>query len=125
MHGVQMDNALMAQQRVGHFWPRPQIKPMQSAQQAIELVERQVVELAKITRFEKKTTSTKGEGRSNPVSWWERTKTCKAMAAMVKKRIQRENETTHGFVVVGSEDDMLSDELNMKSINWIAQKIIT
>jgi hypothetical protein len=42
---------------------------MQSAQQAIELVERQVVELAKITRFEKKTTSTKGEGRSNPVSW--------------------------------------------------------
>jgi hypothetical protein len=47
------------------------------------------------------------------------------MAAMVKKRIQRENETTHGFVVVGSEDDMLSDELNMKSINWIAQKIIT
>jgi hypothetical protein len=47
------------------------------------------------------------------------------MAAMVKKRIQRKNETTHGFVVVGSEDDMLLDELNMRSINRIAQKIVT
>jgi hypothetical protein len=52
-------------------------------------------------------------------------KTCKGMAITVKKKIWKDNKATHGFVVVGSKDDMLPDGLNTRSMNRIVQKIVT
>jgi hypothetical protein len=51
-------------------------------------------------------------------------KTCKAMAIMVEKRIWKENKATHGFVIVGSKDDMLLNELNTRSINRKFKKLL-
>jgi len=62
VHGVQMGNAWMAQQWLGHFQCRPQTRLVQSAQQVIELAKRQVVELVKITCLEEKNYKYKRKG---------------------------------------------------------------
>jgi hypothetical protein len=49
-----MGNARLAQQWVRHFLPRPQTRPVQNAQQATELVERQAIELIELIRLEEK-----------------------------------------------------------------------